>query len=180
MNKNRMHHRPVQAVRMCNTHVKTSQCQFGGECKFSHDLAASFAARDPDLGEKCPLYTLNGFCRFGVTCRFGCPPARPPYRPARLPARLLVRPTDPPSYPFTASLLHTPHEPRCMLPPRATRSAHLREDGANVYADGAELRDGIPTDLNVVKMELTQAPHVHVHACMHGPVLQRAELRTDS
>ena len=50
-----------------------------------------------------------------------------------------------------------------MLPPRATRSAHLREDGANVYADGAELRDGIPTDLNVVKMELTQAPHVHVH-----------------
>ena len=27
MNKNRTHHRPVQAVRMCNTFVKTSHCQ---------------------------------------------------------------------------------------------------------------------------------------------------------
>eukprot|EP00964_Phaeocystis_antarctica_P074290 scaffold45655_cov72-Phaeocystis_antarctica.AAC.2 len=82
MNKHRTHHRPVQAVRMCNTFVKTSHCKFdgnagNGECKFSHDLAASFAARDPDLGDKCPLYTLNGFCRFGVTCRFGAAHLRP-------------------------------------------------------------------------------------------------------
>ena len=67
---------------MCNTFVKTSHCKFdgnagNGECKFSHDLAASFAARDPDLGDKCPLYTLNGFCRFGVTCRFGAAHLRP-------------------------------------------------------------------------------------------------------
>ena len=82
MNKHRTHHRPVQAVRMCNTFVKTSHCKFdgnagNGECKFSHDLAASSAARDPDLGDKCPLYTLNGFCRFGVTCRFGAAHLRP-------------------------------------------------------------------------------------------------------
>ena len=82
MNKHRTHHRPVQAVRMCNAFVKTSQCQFDGRdgraaCKFSHDLAASFAAREPDLGDTCPLYTLNGFCRFGVTCRFGASHLRP-------------------------------------------------------------------------------------------------------
>ena len=27
--------------------------------------------RPADLGDECPLYTLHGECKFGVTCRFG-------------------------------------------------------------------------------------------------------------
>lgn len=39
-------------------------------CRYVHDLAAYFASKPEDLGEKCPVFDAIGFCTRGVTCRF--------------------------------------------------------------------------------------------------------------
>ena len=102
MNKDRPNFRPEQTgPKMCASFVENGSCKFLGQCKFSHDLAARFAARPADLGELCPIYTLRGFCKFGVNCRFGlghvsapdganvCRPVEPPP-----PAEINVVPWD--------------------------------------------------------------------------------------
>ena len=72
MNKHRKHYRPDAAeVKLCIRMIDGRGCTFGNQCKFSHDIAAYCATRQPDLGETCPIYTLRGECRFGVMCRFG-------------------------------------------------------------------------------------------------------------
>ena len=71
MNKQRDHYRPEAGVRLCAAILAGRDCTYGASCRFSHDLAAAFAARPADLGERCPIYTLHGHCRFGVNCRFG-------------------------------------------------------------------------------------------------------------
>lgn len=85
MNKNRGSYRPAKAeVRLCTAVVQGRECKFGDGCKYSHDLVAYRTTCPPDLGELCPIYSVNGYCRFGVTCRFGgahgasnTPPAQP-------------------------------------------------------------------------------------------------------
>jgi len=85
MNKNRGSYRPAKAeVRLCMAVVQGRECKFGDGCKYSHDLVAYRTTCPPDLGELCPIYSVNGYCRFGVTCRFGgahgasnTPPAQP-------------------------------------------------------------------------------------------------------
>ena len=70
MNKRREIYRPECGVKLCAAVVAGRPCSYGDSCKFSHDLDAFAADRPPDLGERCPIYSLHGFCRFGVTCRF--------------------------------------------------------------------------------------------------------------
>ena len=71
MNKQRDHYRPEAGVRLCAAILAGRDCTTARRGRFSHDLAAAFAARPADLGERCPIYTLHGHCRFGVNCRFG-------------------------------------------------------------------------------------------------------------
>ena len=74
MNKHRKpfkHEQPEEGMKMCSAFVQTSACGYGNSCRYSHDIAAYFAQRPEDLGEECPIWTLRGDCRFGVTCRFG-------------------------------------------------------------------------------------------------------------
>ncbi|KAL1520509.1 hypothetical protein AB1Y20_022088 [Prymnesium parvum] len=88
MNKQRDVYRPEGGVKLCMAVLDGRECSFGEGCRFSHDLRAYLAAKPADLGETCPIYTLRGHCRFGVSCRYG--------------------------------------------------SAHLREDGSSVKAEGGE------------------------------------------
>lgn len=39
-------------------------------CRFSHDRKAYLEKKPPDLGETCYVYSLQGFCPRGLTCRF--------------------------------------------------------------------------------------------------------------
>lgn len=72
MNKNRGSYRPEKTdLKLCTATVQGKQCPYGASCKFSHDFAAYRAARLPDLGDTCPIYEVDKYCRFGVTCRFG-------------------------------------------------------------------------------------------------------------
>lgn len=47
-----------------------SQCFYGSDCKFSHDIKAYLAKKPPDLGLSCPNFDRLGLCSYGVTCRF--------------------------------------------------------------------------------------------------------------
>nr|XP_024216030.1 tRNA-dihydrouridine(47) synthase [NAD(P)(+)]-like [Halyomorpha halys] len=40
-------------------------------CKFSHDRKSYFENKPPDIGDTCYLYSVQGLCSRGVTCRFG-------------------------------------------------------------------------------------------------------------
>eukprot|EP00967_Tisochrysis_lutea_P094936 scaffold138187_cov33-Tisochrysis_lutea.AAC.2 len=72
MNKNRGSYRPPKSdLRLCTAVKQGKPCAYGDSCRFSHDVEAYEASRPPDLGELCPIYTLRGYCQFGVTCRFG-------------------------------------------------------------------------------------------------------------
>lgn len=70
-------HRPVFREslddKLCRSLIDGEQadCSREGKCKFSHDLAGYLEKKPPDIGEKCPIYSTNGFCGFGITCRFG-------------------------------------------------------------------------------------------------------------
>ena len=72
MNKNRSTYRPdAGKTKMCAAVVEGRGCKFGDSCRFSHDLVAFTASRPADLGTTCPIYDVRGFCRYGVTCRYG-------------------------------------------------------------------------------------------------------------
>lgn len=70
-------HRPIFREslddKLCRSLVEGEQaeCVREGKCKFSHDLAGYLERKPEDIGEKCPIYSTNGFCSFGITCRFG-------------------------------------------------------------------------------------------------------------
>jgi tRNA-dihydrouridine synthase 3 len=72
MNKKRGLYRPGRPeINLCTALKQGRVCSYGDTCKFSHDLEAYRALQPPDLGETCPIYSLHGYCRFGVACRFG-------------------------------------------------------------------------------------------------------------
>lgn len=40
------------------------------QCRFSHDLDQFMQLKPKDIRETCYIYSLKGYCNFGVTCRF--------------------------------------------------------------------------------------------------------------
>ena len=45
-------------------------CRFGERCEGIHDAGKYWAARREDLGEKCPIFDIRGWCQYGLSCRF--------------------------------------------------------------------------------------------------------------
>ncbi|GMF11803.1 unnamed protein product [Phytophthora lilii] len=67
--------RPADAVEdpadmLCRPVASGEGCQFGDSCKFSHDLDDYMKRKLKDLGERCPVFDVVGYCRYGVACRF--------------------------------------------------------------------------------------------------------------
>ena len=71
MNKNRPIYREGYEDKLCRAVTDEKKCERGEICKFSHDLKAFFDKKPADIGEKCPIYSVNKFCIYGITCRFG-------------------------------------------------------------------------------------------------------------
>ena len=94
MNKQRKPYKPdakPHELKLCVAITNGAECRFGDSCRFSHDLAGFFAKRPADLGEVCPIYTVHGVCKFGVTCRFGLCHLSSPSAASTRPTRLLCR-----------------------------------------------------------------------------------------
>uniref|UniRef100_A0A915HMB3 tRNA-dihydrouridine(47) synthase [NAD(P)(+)] n=1 Tax=Romanomermis culicivorax TaxID=13658 RepID=A0A915HMB3_ROMCU len=71
LNKNRPRDkRPDSSLLLCSSFFKTRTCQYGEKCKFSHDLETFWENKPADLGDKCPIFDIRGFCSYGITCRF--------------------------------------------------------------------------------------------------------------
>eukprot|EP00968_Pinguiococcus_pyrenoidosus_P005107 scaffold330_cov246-Pinguiococcus_pyrenoidosus.AAC.15 len=68
--KRRRDDRPPRNERLCTRMATDGQCPYE-RCKFSHDLKKFLAAKPPDLGATCHLFDTYGFCRAGLSCRFG-------------------------------------------------------------------------------------------------------------
>lgn len=73
MNKHRPIFRESLDDKLCRALIDGSEteCPRMEKCKFSHDLKTYLEKKQPDIGEKCPVFSLKGFCTYGVTCRFG-------------------------------------------------------------------------------------------------------------
>ena len=56
---------------MCMAVLKGRTCKFGDKCRASHDLASYLQTRPEDIGPRCYIYDVRGFCPHGVVCRFG-------------------------------------------------------------------------------------------------------------
>lgn len=60
-------------ARLCKTLLDGStdkdKCS-NPRCRFSHDLPRFMQLKPKDIGETCYIYSLKGYCNFGVTCRF--------------------------------------------------------------------------------------------------------------
>lgn len=47
-----------------------SSCQYGDNCRFSHDIEAFKATKPEDLEGECPFLSMDGRCPYGLSCRF--------------------------------------------------------------------------------------------------------------
>lgn len=78
-NDSRKHRKRVRSKnapaseKLCLAILRGSDCVYGDKCKFSHDMKAFMAEREPDLEFEggCPNFKLFGHCPFGATCRLG-------------------------------------------------------------------------------------------------------------
>lgn len=55
---------------LCRPVAAGEGCQFGDSCKFSHDVDDYMKRKPKDLGERCPVFDVVGYCRYGMACRF--------------------------------------------------------------------------------------------------------------
>ncbi|KAI8820524.1 zinc finger dihydrouridine synthase [Fimicolochytrium jonesii] len=69
-NKNRSRAPIKDEIKLCKEIAAGNECSFGVNCKHSHDVEAYLAAKGPDLGTECPVYSLFGKCKYGYKCRF--------------------------------------------------------------------------------------------------------------
>ncbi|XP_058062406.1 tRNA-dihydrouridine(47) synthase [NAD(P)(+)]-like [Anopheles bellator] len=64
------------SLRLCKTLLNGSvtegakPCPKMDTCRYSHDLDRYLQLKPKDIDGKCYIYSLKGFCDFGVTCRF--------------------------------------------------------------------------------------------------------------
>ena len=63
---------------LCSYVVSDRICPFGDQCRYSHDVSIFASNRPADICDSCPIFTLSGHCRYGVTCRFGSKHIGPP------------------------------------------------------------------------------------------------------
>ncbi|KAJ3190479.1 tRNA-dihydrouridine(47) synthase [NAD(P)(+)]-like protein [Gaertneriomyces sp. JEL0708] len=69
--KKERHQAPVQDdFKLCNALAQGNECPYGDKCKFTHDVTAYLAAKEPDLEGPCPQIKAFGSCKFGPKCRF--------------------------------------------------------------------------------------------------------------
>lgn len=59
-----------EQTRFCKSVGLDALCEFGDQCRFSHDLAAFLASKPKDIGDVCPNVTAHGNCKYGLQCRF--------------------------------------------------------------------------------------------------------------
>ncbi|KAK9766824.1 tRNA-dihydrouridine synthase 3 [Basidiobolus ranarum] len=57
-------------IQLCNFINRGQECPHGDGCKFTHDLKAYMAAKDADIGDKCPHFENYGSCPYGYKCRY--------------------------------------------------------------------------------------------------------------
>ncbi|KAG6619337.1 tRNA-dihydrouridine synthase 3 [Phytophthora cinnamomi] len=55
---------------LCRPVASGEGCNFGDSCKFSHDVDDYMKRKPKDLGERCPVFDVVGYCRYGMACRF--------------------------------------------------------------------------------------------------------------
>ncbi|KAI9472435.1 MAG: hypothetical protein EXX96DRAFT_584068 [Benjaminiella poitrasii] len=67
---NRGKKRIVDTVLLCKNLSRGEECNFGENCKYSHDLAAYLKSKPADLGDHCVQFDLFGRCPYGYKCRF--------------------------------------------------------------------------------------------------------------
>uniref|UniRef100_A0A2M4ANN8 tRNA-dihydrouridine(47) synthase [NAD(P)(+)] n=1 Tax=Anopheles triannulatus TaxID=58253 RepID=A0A2M4ANN8_9DIPT len=64
------------SLRLCKSLLDGPQEEGSGKkcanpnCRYSHDLDRFLQLKPKDIGDKCYIYSVKGFCNFGVTCRF--------------------------------------------------------------------------------------------------------------
>ncbi|KAI9359060.1 hypothetical protein BD770DRAFT_363418 [Pilaira anomala] len=58
------------SIRLCKATARGDECEFGEECKFSHDLDAYLKIKPADLGDSCVQFNLFGKCHYGYKCRY--------------------------------------------------------------------------------------------------------------
>uniref|UniRef100_A0A1A9V8B6 tRNA-dihydrouridine(47) synthase [NAD(P)(+)] n=1 Tax=Glossina austeni TaxID=7395 RepID=A0A1A9V8B6_GLOAU len=71
-NKNRPVYKEDRTLHLCNSLLMGStekRCSLEN-CRYVHDLQQYMANKQPDLGERCPVFDAKGYCHRGVTCRF--------------------------------------------------------------------------------------------------------------
>ncbi|XP_001658172.2 tRNA-dihydrouridine(47) synthase [NAD(P)(+)]-like [Aedes aegypti] len=73
-NKNRdLPFKEQDDARLCKTlldgKLNSEKCS-NPRCRFSHDLERFIQLKPKDIGDSCYIYSLKGYCNFGVTCRF--------------------------------------------------------------------------------------------------------------
>ncbi|CRL01395.1 CLUMA_CG014258, isoform A [Clunio marinus] len=71
MNKRRPIFKQSLDEQLCRSLVdgREVECERSDKCRMSHDLKSYLENKAPDIGEKCPIYDVKGFCIYGVTCR---------------------------------------------------------------------------------------------------------------
>lgn len=57
--------------KICLTVSRGEDCQYGNNCRNSHDVLSWLATKPPDLGPSCYQFDTWGHCASGLMCRYG-------------------------------------------------------------------------------------------------------------
>ncbi|RKO89152.1 hypothetical protein BDK51DRAFT_15089, partial [Blyttiomyces helicus] len=69
-NKHRDSGRLDDDVRICNDVLLGRECSKGPKCSMEHDLHVYLASKGEDLGPRCQLFDVYGYCKFSYKCRY--------------------------------------------------------------------------------------------------------------
>ncbi|XP_014676056.1 PREDICTED: tRNA-dihydrouridine(47) synthase [NAD(P)(+)]-like [Priapulus caudatus] len=71
-NKNRPREkRAPMSERLCPHLLRETECPYGDNCRFIHDVERFLKSKPPDLGDHCFSFETYGKCPYGVACRYG-------------------------------------------------------------------------------------------------------------
>jgi tRNA-dihydrouridine synthase 3 len=56
---------------ICAQMGRTGLCSYGDSCKYTHDVIAYLQSKPPDIGPRCYVWDVRGYCPAGIKCRFG-------------------------------------------------------------------------------------------------------------